>query len=502
MSTLARRVWPLRFIGTRSAIAVLGDALCAAGDDEVAQIADRLIAAARKRPDSLAVPHLVARWSLLTDAQRGELLMLIGGDWPQLADYLSKDADPRACAAVARAVAGAAGRAALAAPSVVHLLADADESVAQEAERTLTALMCGLADRTLDAAAQAAARSAADATIETFDRHRRTGALRAAIQHGLVSRSPSAAGKWIEDPDHPAHMVVRGLIRTSTDPAMRSCAWLWLKHPSLATACAERLTKADSLAEQSVVLEKSHLALNPRRAAGLAASNRVQERDFAGALPRLTQFDDLSIAARRGLARWLEALPIGARLRDAASAVLLTDPDPAVRQSLVIAAASGPVAPACLLDLVFDEHPAVASSSADAVLARAGADALTADQRERLTAVLTRSGHDSLRHLAAQVAQRPGGQARAGRSPMPTASPPGSQVKGPTPSQPAQSPVPLRRSRRLRLRLHPIRRPSASSSVPPNSPTPASAPTPSKACSAALARVPRRRPMRTARSSS
>lgn len=416
MATLKRRLWPLKFIGVNARTAVLGAALRAAAPLEAEDLARELLSIARTRPDSLAVPFLVSRWSLLSAPQRGELALIVGADWPQLATYLAVDPDPRTRASAVSACGDSLGTGVQAGPTVVALLADADERVAEEAERTLALFMRALADRTLDAAGQAAARAAADAAIETFDKHRRTGALRVAIQHGLVSQGQGAAaggrGKWMTDAEHPAHMVVRGLIRTSEDPAMRSCAWAWLKHPSLATACAQRLTRADNLAEQSVVLERSHLALNPVRAAGLTSSSRVDERDFAGALPRLSQIDGLSLTARRGLARWIDALPVGDRLRDAAAAVLLTDTDAGVRQSLAVTAAQADHPPACLLDLVFDADAGVASTAADAVLARAGSDAITADQRERLVVVLTRSGHQPLRHLAAQLTQRPGGAAR------------------------------------------------------------------------------------------
>lgn len=415
MSSLSRRLWPLKFVGVSARTAVLGSALRSCAPSEAEGLARELLTIARRRPDSLAVPHLVSRWSLLSPPQRGELGLIVGADWPELAAYLSVDSDPATRASVARACAEIGGPGVLAGVSVVALLADADERVAEEAERALAVFMRGLAERTLDDKGQAAARSAADAAIETFDRHRRTGALRIAIQHGLVTRgggASGAGGRWMSDVDHPAHMVVRGLIRTSDDPAMRSCAWAWLKHPSLATACAQRLTRADSLADQSVVLERTHLALNPLRAAGLTSSNRVDERDFAGALPRLTQIDGLSLQARRGLARWLAAVPVGERLRDAASAVLLTDVDPLVRQSLVVSAAMATRPPACLLDLVFDTDATVASTAADAVLTRDCAEAIPEEQCERLVTVLTRSGHQTLRHLAAQASQRPGGAVR------------------------------------------------------------------------------------------
>jgi hypothetical protein len=415
MSTLPRRVWPLKLIGLHARTAVLGSALRSCAPSEAEGLGRELLNIARKRPDSLAVPHLVSRWSLLSAPQRGELGLIIGTDWPELAAYMAADADPVTRAGVARACGEIGGPGVLAGASIVSLLADPDESVAEEAERTLGVFMRALADRTLDDKGQAAARSAADGAIETFDTHRRTGALRTAIQHGLVSRgAPGAGGRWMNDADHPAHMVVRGLIRTSNDPAMRSCAWVWLKHPSLATACAQRLTRADGLADQSVVLERSHLALNPLRPAGLTGSSRVSERDFAsgGALPRLSQIDGLSLAARRGLARWLGVVPVGDRLRDAASAVLLTDEDALVRQSLVVAAAASARPPACLLDLIFDGDGTVASTAADAVLSRTRGEALPADQRERLTAVLSRSGVQALRHLAAQLSQQPGGEAR------------------------------------------------------------------------------------------
>lgn len=406
----------MRLIGRHARTEVLGAALRATRDAQEAQaLGSALLQTARLRPDSLAVPHLVSRWNTLGVSQRGELGLIIGSDWPELAAYMAQDADPVTRASVAQACGEIGGPGVHAGATIVQLLADADERVAECAEATLAVFMLGLAQRTLDDRGQAAARAAADAAIETFDKHRRTGALRIAIQHGLVSHTAApGAMKWMNDADHPAHMVVRGLIRTSDDPAMRSCAWVWLKHPSLATACAQRLTKADSLAEQSVVLERSHLALNPARAAGLVSSNRVDERDFAGALPRLSQIDGLSVDARRGLARWLEVVPVSRRLRDAASAILLTDEEPSVRQSLVVSAAGAEDghSPACLLDLIFDAEAKVASTAADAVLCRAGREQVPHGQRERLIAVLMRSGHDSLRHLSAQLAQRPGGQER------------------------------------------------------------------------------------------
>lgn len=415
MSSLSRRVWPLKFIGVNARTAVLATALRWCAPAEAEGLARELLAIARRRPDSLAVPHLAARWSLLSSPQRGELALIIGTDWPQLAAYLAQDPDPstRASIALACSAPEVGGLGVLAGASIVNLLADPDAAVAEVAEQTLASFMSALAQRTLDDKGQAAARAAADSAIETFDHHRRTGALRTAIQHGLVTRGGTpAGGKWMNDADHPAHMVVRGLIRTSDDPAMRSCAWAWLKHPSLATACAQRLTRADSLADQSVVLERSHLALNPLRPAGLAGSSRVGEREFAGALPRLSQIDGLSLAARRGLARWLATVPISDRLRDAASAILLTDIHPLVRQSLVLSAAGAVRPPACLLDLVFDPEPTVATTAADAILSRAGDDALPVDQRERLGAVLARSAHQPLRHLAAQIALSPGGHER------------------------------------------------------------------------------------------
>ncbi|MBY0309133.1 MAG: hypothetical protein K2Q09_10365, partial [Phycisphaerales bacterium] len=417
MSSLARRVWPLRWIGLAARTRVLAGALRLANADEAGDIAEELMGIARARPDSTAVPALVSRWSALTARQRSELALIVGADWPMLLTYLGTDPDPLTRASVAAACGEVGGPAVMAAPTLVGFLADGDEGVAANAERSLGAFMRMLGERTLDGRAREAVLIAADGAIESFDRHRRSGALRAAIAHGLVAPGgvggARGRGRWMSDPDHPAQMVVRGLIRTSEDPAMRSCAWVWLKHGSLATACAERLTQSDSLAEQSVVLERSHLALNRVRARGLSASGRVDEKRFTGALPRLSQFDGLSVGARRGLARWLETLPIGARLRDAASAVLLTDPDAQARQSLAISAARADRPPACLLDLVFDAEGAVASSAGDAVLSRAGADALPEGQRERLAAVLMRSGHESLRRLAEQVRQRAGGSVRA-----------------------------------------------------------------------------------------
>lgn len=414
MSTLKRRIWPLKFVGLHARTTLLGQALRAGSPDEAQELAAELLAIARHKPESLAVPFLVSRWTGLTLQQRSELALIVGTDWPELAAYLAAESDPISRASVARACADVGGLGVLAGSTIIALLADPEDRVAEEAERTLAVFMAGLAQRTLDAAGQAAARAAADAAIETFDKHRRTGALRLAIQHGLVTQgAPSTTGgRWMADTDHPAHMVVRGLIRTSDDPAMRSCAWAWLKHPSLATACAQRLTRADSTAEQSVVLERSHLALNPLRAAGFSRSSRVDERDYAGALPRLNQIDQLSLLARKGLPRWLQTLPVGDRLRDAASAVLLTDHEPAVRMSLAVSAAQADHPPACLLDLIFDTDEHVASTAADAVLSRAGDDAIHEAQRERLVTVLSRSTHQPLRHLAAQLTHRPGGAAR------------------------------------------------------------------------------------------
>lgn len=254
------------------------------------------------------------------------------------------------------------------------------------------------------------ARSATD-----FVNHRARGVIWCAVM--VLEPATVAAGgplaQWLLDKEQPSLPALRGVIRWSAKPLARLRAWEWLRLDHLATAAADRLTRAQSPREHELVLERAHLVLHPRRAArlrqiggktpggaALAASVR------GGVLPPPEMVEHLQLAARRNLPRLAHALHLGGEATRAALEPLLVDPEPLARH-----AAARQLGPRGLGDYLFDADRRVARSAALSLSAvgvpdvRRKARAGLGDP-VRLFARLAASPHESLRAIAEQEMQR------------------------------------------------------------------------------------------------
>jgi len=418
LGSLAQRAGPLVWLGRWRQSAALAAALQAAGPEEVATIAGLILSDIehpRGRPALLAV---LARWNDLSAEQQASVAPALEPRWPELAAELrtSKRASDRLGLSSFLADRGIVGGASL----LVASLGDAHAPVGDAAQRGLEGLVARALAGQLGAGEQWGVLAAADRTIESFDTHRRTGAFRSALKlwpwglgYGasrsadVLASSPSlthALGQWMSDEQHPAHMVLRGMIRKGDDPQMRTTAWLWLKHPALRAACVDRLSQPASAAQHAPVLSRAHLLLNPARAAGLAKA-KLTPGQIAGMLPKMAETESLPTAGRAGLVRQIEHAPVEARLKDAAWAARLCDQSTLVRLAVVRAAAAARRTPGCLSDLIFDHDPRIALHAATALLARARRDGVLPAERERLLGAIARSPHERLRHLARQCQQ-------------------------------------------------------------------------------------------------
>lgn len=404
-----------RLMPRASRAAVLAESIRWADEADVPLIAKRLMPLARRDPSGPAIPALATRWPVLPASDQTELKGLIGADWPHLVAHLagsSRSSERAAAMKLAHEFCP------LAACHVAQgLLADADPATADAAENVLAE-----GARLAPAAShqqRADLRESLEAVIENFDRHRRTSALRLAIRHGGLADRPVSMA-WMKDEQHPAHLVVRGLLRRGSvgeaakpsSPqelaSLRACALSWLKYPALASACRDRLSMQAALPEHAAVLHRSYLLLNPLRESQLSPKPgaMADAQAFVAAMPRLGEIDALPSPSRASLPRWLSALPISPRLKDAASAILLTDPDPTVRHALVRAASTASRA-SCLFDMVFDGDERVARSAAICLLCRTGQDRLEPALLAKTLQAAKRSPHASIRELAVSLEYRP-----------------------------------------------------------------------------------------------
>jgi hypothetical protein len=424
MPELGARIAILRWLGPDRRLAVLAHAFAAAEAPERPSLAEVLLDALGTEPDIELLPHvqtLLGAWDDLTGPQQARVTRLVGSRWGMVIPNLAASEPAQARLSAARIV--ALKGLSVATDPIIDLLADPDPAVGDAAEHALHELIRIARTSATPEAERAAIYAGLQRAIEQFDQHRRTGVLRAAVKlTPHASAGAMARGMaWMRDEHHPAHLVMRGVIKRGTEPELRTAAWAWLKFPALASACAERLaqpvgTTAASIGEHTALLSRTALLLNPARARNLDRA-RLSAQQWATLLPRMSDADDLPVAARSGLVRMLAGVPIDARMKDASWSARLCDAHPAPRLTLARVAIEQARRPGCLLDLVFDADARIARLAADAVLATSATrgESLPAPDRSRLIDAVRRSPHASLRALGRQLGQGLSGTARAAR---------------------------------------------------------------------------------------
>jgi hypothetical protein len=405
--SLVRRLRP----GRR--LFALAETLKACGPQEAEHLAPELLEllARHRRPEVTSTTALV--FSRLPAQARSAALCVAGPALVAAAAHLDLT-DPLARRSVAALAAGTADPAL--ASRLTDLLRDADPEVVADAEHAVIDIADALA-AAADPQTPAAFAAMLDA-VDAYDRHRRKGVLLAALRMlgtpaGLARattgpEAPRAA--WLQDPTHPAQHAIRSLLRRSDTPEVAAAALVWLRLPTQAAACRERLLAAASVAEHESVLRWCHLMAHParRRVMRPAPSGRLADATWSVHLPA---YADLSADARRQTPRWIAALPLPADEAATMLAPLSADPDPLVRAALLVH--SPGAGPDELADLAYDDDASVARMAAVRLAQRAAArptwrrapaGAQEPPPAERALTRLLRSPHPQVRAFALAAA--------------------------------------------------------------------------------------------------
>jgi hypothetical protein len=310
----------------------------------------------QRQADAAAARVEVTRfWPWLPTPARAAALEAFGGMWAAPVRAAAADAN----AAIRR------GAADLAAASdepgllgeVLPLLSDPDPSVAAAAEQAFesAAEQPRAGPRARETERQVAA------ALACYDEHRRPGTLAAAIRladTALLARAKGETGPLVallSDPAQAFQMPLRAHFRRARDPMTRARAWIWLGRGFAPVALLDRLGRADSPADHEAVLTRMHLIEHPKRR---ELARRVKPRSPGALTPDALLRAHLSVASRRGLARWVEAVDLPADTARATIESLLADVDPGVRLAAMRSAA-----PRALDALVADRDPRIAAAA-------------------------------------------------------------------------------------------------------------------------------------------
>lgn len=148
--------------------------------------------------------------------------------------------------------------------------------------------------------------------------------------------------------------ALAAVLRWDRDPRIRRAALRWCPMPGLERSCVERLARASSRLEHELVLADAHLAARPARAR-LLGLIRADRASTSGPFPDPASVSELSVAARRNLARFASVIDAGPTRRASPTDPLLTDADDLTRLTMALRGSSTDAR-----DLCFDHAPSVA----------------------------------------------------------------------------------------------------------------------------------------------
>lgn len=242
-----------------------------------------------------------------------------------------------------------------------------------------------------------------------FPQHRSRPVLLAALLLSVGLRSTSRTegrdrlDRLMDQSTHPSAAALRGVLRWSRSPASRALAVRALATPAAAKAARDRLSRAESEADHESVARLSHLLLHPARRAILRQAPIASKPRDAGVpdapLPDEIAQGSMSVAARRGLPRLVEAIAPCDTVRRGVLGPMLADEDDAARHAAMRAETG-----AFQTDYCFDPSEPIARS---ATLARSRIGIARTPGRlddARLWNLLSRSPHASVRRIAAEEA--------------------------------------------------------------------------------------------------
>ncbi len=380
-------------------------ALQDAGQSQVGVIVDRLLELAdtEAAPDALAL--IAGVFDRLEPAKRERALLNGHGSWGKACAAAAIDVNAETRLSAATLIGRICERDTFG--LLRELLADQDERVAERA----AASMIAIADRStqtpaLDSETLAAVERTVVRSVGEFDRHRRREAIGALLSICSSPAAIRAAGMelkgWLADKEHPAHMILRGMLRRGDGLASRESAWLWLGRAEHRAGCVERLSSPCDTDGHERVLVRGHLLHNPARRAALAgAAERERKRRTGGLTLDPETVSAISAPAQAHAAAWISCVE-SVRGPDALETLLTAPTDlarfNALREANRVGGSDLP------LDFCFDAHTRLARSAALAVGTRAARTTLGVERVRRTLNGLEFASTGTTREIAAALA--------------------------------------------------------------------------------------------------
>jgi HEAT repeat protein len=344
---------------------------------------------ARRAHADLALTEVVRQWNCIPEDLRAVALGVGRGRWVQAVESLLTSPHAHDRQNVALLARDARDQAL--APALCTLLTDPDPTVLRLVDEAMAVWA-------RDHIASDAVDEAVAHALRTYPVHRSAALIEVAVARlnaAVLAGPPSPLKEWFVA-DHADLTPLQAALRRGKGAVIRLRAFEWLTNPRVRAAAIDRLARASGPEDHEAVLSVSFLAERPTRAAGLSLLFPAPKPGMSVALPSLpdrAQFERLSVAARRGLARFVSIgrCPFTWSLR--ALEPSLTDADPLVRLS---AAHAAPIR--LLHDFCFDPDPAVGASAT----LRLSDRPTTLGEGERATLDrLKRSPHARVREIAA-----------------------------------------------------------------------------------------------------
>lgn len=228
----------------------------------------------------------------------------------------------------------------------------------------------------------------------------------------LERRAFNKMQRLLSERNHPSHMPMRTVLRTTPAPILRGRSLRWLAIDPISGVASARLCVAESIEEHRAGLELMHLCLRPSRARafkkvriGTKQENGIVSLEDGAPLLTSAEIATLDPKTRHGAIRWVTGLELDASVKRRELEWVMADLDPAVRLHGCVVADSLDV-----LDYMYDPSECVARHAAlrwSSVGGHAPVVGSASCERRRETAARnTRSESSWVRKIAREESDR------------------------------------------------------------------------------------------------